>query len=323
MILSASSVAALSDYGSSWYFFNRQLMWALVGALAFVFAARLDYRRWRKRRARRCSSSRSDCSRRCSSPASGSTSTDRAAGSARVRLRVQPSELAKLALVVACAAILGAPGRHAARRARVAAGARRARGRRLPRDQEPDLDTAIVLALIAFAMLIVGGVPLRPAREDGRFGAPCRHRARVRRALPTRPHVLVPASGLRRREHRLPAQAVADRARQRRCERRRDRRGPRQVAVPPERAHRLHLLDHRRGDSASSGACSCSGCSPASASSASTSRGAPPTSSARCSRRGSPSGSSGRPRSTSARSSECFRSRGSRCRSCRPADRRS
>ena len=47
MILSASSVAALSDYGSSWYFFNRQLMWAIVGALAFVFAARLDYRRWR------------------------------------------------------------------------------------------------------------------------------------------------------------------------------------------------------------------------------------------------------------------------------------
>src|SRR6478752_8247580 len=47
MILSASSVAALSDYGSSWYFFNRQLLWAIVGALAFVFAARLDYRRWR------------------------------------------------------------------------------------------------------------------------------------------------------------------------------------------------------------------------------------------------------------------------------------
>ena len=42
MILSASSVAALSDYGSSWYFFNRQLLWAIVGALAFVFAARQD-----------------------------------------------------------------------------------------------------------------------------------------------------------------------------------------------------------------------------------------------------------------------------------------
>src|SRR5262245_62299128 len=48
MILSASSVAALSDYGSSWYFFNRQLVWAIVGVAAFVFAARFDYRKWQR-----------------------------------------------------------------------------------------------------------------------------------------------------------------------------------------------------------------------------------------------------------------------------------
>lgn len=48
MILSASSVAALSDYGSSWYFFNRQLLWALIGLGAFLLAARIDYRRWRR-----------------------------------------------------------------------------------------------------------------------------------------------------------------------------------------------------------------------------------------------------------------------------------
>ena len=48
MILSASSVAALSDYGSSWYFFNRQLAWALFGALAFVIASRIDYHAWRR-----------------------------------------------------------------------------------------------------------------------------------------------------------------------------------------------------------------------------------------------------------------------------------
>jgi cell division protein FtsW len=48
MILSASSVAALSDYGSSWYFFNRQLAWALCGVVAFVVAARVDYHKWRK-----------------------------------------------------------------------------------------------------------------------------------------------------------------------------------------------------------------------------------------------------------------------------------
>src|SRR3954447_11783603 len=48
MILSASSVAALSDYGSSWYFFDRQLMWAVFGLIAFVGASTLDYHRWRR-----------------------------------------------------------------------------------------------------------------------------------------------------------------------------------------------------------------------------------------------------------------------------------
>src|SRR6478752_2775607 len=48
MILSASSVAALSDYGSSWYFFNRQLIWALIGLGAFLLASHIDYRRWRR-----------------------------------------------------------------------------------------------------------------------------------------------------------------------------------------------------------------------------------------------------------------------------------
>jgi cell division protein FtsW (lipid II flippase) len=48
MILSASSVAALSDYGSSWYFFNRQLLWAILGLATFLVAARIDYRRWRR-----------------------------------------------------------------------------------------------------------------------------------------------------------------------------------------------------------------------------------------------------------------------------------
>jgi len=48
MILSASSVAALSDYGSSWYFFDRQLMWAAFGLVAFVGASSIDYHRWRQ-----------------------------------------------------------------------------------------------------------------------------------------------------------------------------------------------------------------------------------------------------------------------------------
>src|SRR5712672_2253552 len=48
MILSASSVAALSDYGSSWYFFNRQLMWAIMGLATFLVASSFDYHMWRR-----------------------------------------------------------------------------------------------------------------------------------------------------------------------------------------------------------------------------------------------------------------------------------
>ena len=47
MVLSASSVASLTDYGSPWYFFLRQLLWSVVGVVAFVVAIRFDYHRLR------------------------------------------------------------------------------------------------------------------------------------------------------------------------------------------------------------------------------------------------------------------------------------
>jgi cell division protein FtsW len=47
MVLSASSVSSLNNYGSAWYFFERQLLWTVLGVLAFVVASRIDYRRWR------------------------------------------------------------------------------------------------------------------------------------------------------------------------------------------------------------------------------------------------------------------------------------
>jgi cell division protein FtsW len=48
MILSASSVAALANYGSSWFFFQRQFLWALGGLVMFIIASRVDYRFWQK-----------------------------------------------------------------------------------------------------------------------------------------------------------------------------------------------------------------------------------------------------------------------------------
>ena len=44
MVLSASSVASFANYGSSFLFFNKQLLWAGIGVVAFIAFARLDYR---------------------------------------------------------------------------------------------------------------------------------------------------------------------------------------------------------------------------------------------------------------------------------------
>ena len=47
MVLSSSSVEALRAYGSSWVFFERQLLWVVIGLAAMAVALRVDYRRWR------------------------------------------------------------------------------------------------------------------------------------------------------------------------------------------------------------------------------------------------------------------------------------
>jgi cell division protein FtsW len=160
MILSASSVAALSDYGSSWYFFDRQLVWAIVGAIAFVSAARIDYRKWRTM-APWLLVITIGLLVAVLAPGVGIYVEGSRRWLGAGQLRIQPSELAKLALIVACAAVL-------ARRAGQLDDFRTWRPVLLVLAavgflvyQEPDLDTAVVLAAITFALLIVGGVPTR------------------------------------------------------------------------------------------------------------------------------------------------------------------
>lgn len=161
MILSASSVAALRDYGSSWFFFKKQLAWSVVGFVAFLVAARTDYRRWAKIAPVLLVVAAAgllvvlvpgvgievDGGRRWLG-----------AGS----LRFQPSEIAKLALLVFAASVM-------TRRAETVDDFRR--GAKpvvvvlvvfaVLVLAEPDLDSTIVLALIVLSVLTVGGVPLR------------------------------------------------------------------------------------------------------------------------------------------------------------------
>ena len=48
MILSSSSVEALANYGSSWLFFKRQLTWMTLGFVALAVTSRIDYRIFRR-----------------------------------------------------------------------------------------------------------------------------------------------------------------------------------------------------------------------------------------------------------------------------------
>ncbi|HTL84980.1 MAG TPA: putative lipid II flippase FtsW [Acidimicrobiia bacterium] len=155
MIMSASSVAALSDYGSAWYFFERQLLWAALGGVAFVIAARVDYRRWRK-------ASPFVCAATVALLVAVLAVGDNVYGSRRWlgigSYGVQPSELAKLAMVVCAAQVLSVR-------------ADRLTDSRAWRPvlvllfvfavlvmKEPDLTSTIVLAVITFGALVVAGV---------------------------------------------------------------------------------------------------------------------------------------------------------------------
>jgi cell division protein FtsW len=168
MVMSASSVVALDEYGSSWYFVSRQAAWAALGTVALVVLAKLDYHRWRRH--------------------SGAfvlvalallavvlpigTGTNGATRWIGVGpLTFQPSELAKLALLVWVADLL----------------ARRAAYMHNPRATlrpvivvlaamatlvmlEPNLGTTIVLAAIALTLCYVGGAPLGPLARWATFG---------------------------------------------------------------------------------------------------------------------------------------------------------
>jgi cell division protein FtsW len=160
MILSASSVAALSSYGSSWYFFNRQLLWCLVGALAFIATARMDYHRWRPM-APWILVATVALLALVLMPGIG-VQVD---GSRRWLgigdLRMQPSELAKIALLFFGADLLtrrqeSMTNWRAWSPMLVVLG-----GLGFLVILEPDLDSTIVLSLITFGLLLIGGARLK------------------------------------------------------------------------------------------------------------------------------------------------------------------
>ncbi|MEO7555493.1 MAG: putative lipid II flippase FtsW [Acidimicrobiales bacterium] len=171
MVLSASSVVALEQRGSPYYYFLRQAMWLGGGLLVFLLTFYVDYRRWR----------------RWSLPVLALSivllllvfvpglGVD-ANGSSRWLgyggFGIQPSELAKLGMLLFTADLL-------ARRRHLIADARATLHPvlivfgfvALLILVQPNLGTTIVLAAIVFAMLFASGVPLAPLGGYGIAGA--------------------------------------------------------------------------------------------------------------------------------------------------------
>ncbi len=48
MVMSASTVQSIDLKGDAWWFFERQLLWTVLGVAGFAVATRVDYRSWRR-----------------------------------------------------------------------------------------------------------------------------------------------------------------------------------------------------------------------------------------------------------------------------------
>ncbi|HYY43905.1 MAG TPA: putative lipid II flippase FtsW [Actinomycetota bacterium] len=162
MILSASSVSSFAKYGSSFLFFKRQLVWAAVGVAGFLVCARTDYRVWR-RLAYPGFLAALLLLLLVEVPGFGVV----AGGSARWLqlgpLSFQPSELAKLALVLfAAEALSRKEERHLEDFMHTVIPVVPAFGcMGLLVMAQPDMGTTLVLASITMGMLFVAGAPMR------------------------------------------------------------------------------------------------------------------------------------------------------------------
>ena len=160
MVLSASSVQSQRDVGSTWSIFARQVLWVAVGLGALAVTARLDYRRW-QRLAVPCLAACTVLLLLVLVPGLGVRTNGARSWFDLGPLRMQPSELTKLAVLLFSASLL-------ARRSHrlddwrltllpvcVVSG-----GIAFLIMLQPDLGSTIVLGSITFAVLFVAGVPL-------------------------------------------------------------------------------------------------------------------------------------------------------------------
>jgi cell division protein FtsW len=161
MVLSASSVEALANYGSPWLFFKRQLTWTFLGLIGMGITCRIDYRMLRRYVGPLLVIS-AGLLFLVLVPGVGVNVNGSTRWLGVGAARFQPSELAKLALLLYCADLL----------TRRAANVGDWRSVLRPVGLmfcffgglvmlQPDMGTTIIMAILTGTILFVGGVRMR------------------------------------------------------------------------------------------------------------------------------------------------------------------
>jgi cell division protein FtsW len=161
MVLSASSVEALATYGSPWLFFKRQLTWTVLGLAGMGITCRIDYRVLRRYVGPLLVIS-AGLLFLVLVPGVGISVNGSTRWLGVGAARFQPSELAKLALLLYCADLL----------TRRAANVGDWRAVLRPVGfmfcffgglvmLQPDMGTTIIMAILTGTILFVGGVRMR------------------------------------------------------------------------------------------------------------------------------------------------------------------
>jgi cell division protein FtsW len=170
MVLSASSVEAYAELGSSFFFFNRQAIYAAVGVVGLVAAARLPYAAWRALSVPLLLAAVA-LMVLALHPSWGTSAYGASRWIQVGPVTLQPSELAKLALAAFAATVLTRKWRHIDEPAHLA----------LPLAPvvaivagivilQRDLGTTIVICGSVFLLLFAAGVRLRYLAVTGLAG---------------------------------------------------------------------------------------------------------------------------------------------------------
>ena len=162
MVGSASEIISLGTYGSPWAILTREAMWMVVGLAALVVASRFDYRKWRGLRLVLLVAT-FVLLVAVLVPGIGVHSGGSSRWIGFGELRIQPSEVMKLALAVFGADLI-------VRREDQGASARTMVGPLLLVATaaagliviQPDMGTALVLGCVTMALLFASGVPIGP-----------------------------------------------------------------------------------------------------------------------------------------------------------------